>query len=99
MIIPASEFLMILPEIFVLSMACIILVLDLFLGDSERNISYWLTQLTLVFAAVITLSVGMGETQLLFFGTYISDPMGTVLKVFIYLVTGLAFLYSWHDLR
>ncbi len=94
MIVPASEFVMILPEIFVLSMACIILVLDLFLKDSERQISYWLTQLTLVFAAVITLSVGPAETQLLFFGTFIADPMGVVLKVFIYLVTGLAFLYS-----
>ena len=94
MIVPASEFVMILPEIFVLSMACLILVLDLFLNDSERKISYWLTQLTLVLAAVITLSIDKGETQLLFFGTFISDPMGAVLKVFIYLVTGLAFLYS-----
>lgn len=94
MIVPASEFVMILPEIFVLSMACLILVLDLFLSDSERKISYWLTQLTLVLAAVITLSIDKGETQLLFFGTFISDPMGAVLKVFIYLVTGLAFLYS-----
>ncbi|VAW73969.1 NADH-ubiquinone oxidoreductase chain N [hydrothermal vent metagenome] len=99
MIIPASEFVMILPEIFVLSMACIILVLDLFLKQSERNISYWLTQLTLVFVAVITLSIDTGETQLLFFGTYIFDPMGTVLKVFIFLVTGLVFMYSRHYLR
>ena len=99
MIVPASEFVMILPEIFVLSMACLILVLDLFLGDNERNISYWLTQLTLLFAAVITLSIDKGETQLLFFGTFISDPMGAVLKVFIYLVTGLAFLYSRYYLR
>ncbi|HFD86923.1 MAG TPA: NADH-quinone oxidoreductase subunit NuoN [Gammaproteobacteria bacterium] len=99
MIIPASEFVMILPEIFVLSMACIILVLDLFLSKSERAISYWLALLTLVFAAVITLSINKGETQLLFFGTFISDPMGAVLKVFIYLVTGLAFLYSRHYLR
>jgi len=52
-----------------------------------------------VFAAVITLSINKGETQLLFFGTFISDPMGAVLKVFIYLVTGLAFLYSRHYLR
>ncbi len=36
MIIPASEFMMILPEIFVLSMACIILVLDLFLSKSDQ---------------------------------------------------------------
>ena len=41
MIIKASEFGMLAPEIFVLSMACIILVLDLFLSDRERFITYW----------------------------------------------------------
>ena len=98
MIVDPSEFVVILPEIFVLSMACVILVLDLFLHEKERAISYWLTQLTLGFAAVITLSVGSGQSELAFFGTYIADAMGTTLKVFIYLVTFLAFLYSRHYL-
>ena len=98
MTLDPSDFLVILPEIFVLSMACVILVLDLFLSDKERFISYWLTQITLVFAAVITLSVSNGQTELVFFGTYIADAMGSTLKVFIYLVTALAFLYSRHYL-
>jgi NADH-quinone oxidoreductase subunit N len=98
MTLDPSEFMVILPEIFVLSMACVILVLDLFLSDEERFISYWLTQLTLVFAAVITLAVSNGQTELVFFGTYIADAMGSTLKVFIYLVTALAFLYSRHYL-
>ena len=98
MTLAPSEFMVILPEIFVLSMACVILVLDLFLSDKERFISYWLTQITLVVAAVITLSVSNGETELVFFGTYIADAMGSTLKVFIYLITALAFLYSRHYL-
>jgi NADH-quinone oxidoreductase subunit N len=98
MTIEANEFVLLIPEIFVLSMACVILVLDLFLQDSERVISYWLTQLTLVFAAVITLSLGSDQTELVFYGTYIADPMAVVLKVSIYLVTALAFLYSRHYL-
>ena len=98
MTLDPSEFMVILPEIFVLSMTCVILVLDLFLDDKERFISYWLTQITLVFAAVITLSVSNGQTELVFFGTYIADAMGSTLKVFIYLVTALAFLYSRHYL-
>ena len=98
MVLDPGQFVVILPEIFVLSMVCVILVLDLFLKDSERGITYGLSQLTLVFAAVITLSVSNGETELVFFGTYIADAMGTVLKVFIYLVTFLMFLYSRHYL-
>ncbi|HFD80581.1 MAG TPA: NADH-quinone oxidoreductase subunit NuoN [Gammaproteobacteria bacterium] len=94
----AGELLVILPEIFVLSMICAILVLDLFLKDSERIIGYWLAQITLVLAAVITLSLDSGQSQLVFSGTYIADSMGAVLKVFIYIITGLAFLYSRHYL-
>ena len=98
MTLASSEFVVALPEIFVLSMACVILVLDLYLKDKERFISYWLTQLTLVFASVITLAVSNGQTELAFFGTYIADAMGSTLKVFIYLITALAFLYSRHYL-
>lgn len=99
MIIKASEFGLLAPEIFVLSMACIILVLDLFLSDRERFITYWLTQLTLVCAAVITLSISNGQTETAFFGTFITDPMSVVLKVFIYIVTAIAFLYSRYYLE
>ena len=98
MIVDPGEFMVILPEIFVLSMACVILILDLFLSDKERAIGYWLTQLTLVFAAVITVFAGNGQSEVVFFGTYIADAMGATLKVFIYLTTFLAFLYSRHYL-
>ena len=38
----------VIPEIFVASMACLILVVDLFLGDEQRIVTYGLTQVTLV---------------------------------------------------
>ena len=99
MIIKASEFGLLAPEIFVLSMTCVILVLDLFLAKRERFITYWLTQFTLICAAVITMSISNGQTETAFFGTFIADPMSVVLKVFIYLVTAIAFLYSRHYLE
>ena len=45
------------PEIFVFSMACAILVLDLFLSDRRRVVSYWLAQATLAGAVLLTLKV------------------------------------------
>ncbi len=99
MIVEPREFLLILPEIFVLSMVCIILVLDLFLSERERAVTYWLSQITLVFAAVITLSLSSDVPEVLFHGTYVADAMGSILKVFIFLITGLAFLYSRHYLE
>ncbi|MDT8388682.1 MAG: NADH-quinone oxidoreductase subunit NuoN [Thiogranum sp.] len=98
MTIAPGEFVLLMPEIFVLSMACIILILDLFLDDRERVISYWLAQFTVVIAAVITLAMDTSTTQVLFFGSFISDTLSATLKIFIYLVTGLTFLYSRHYL-
>src|SRR3990172_8171214 len=47
------------PEIFVLTMACLILVIDLFLTDENRVITYLLAQLTLLGAAVLTIYLGL----------------------------------------
>ena len=43
-----------LPEMFVLSMACVILVADLFLSERLRSVSFYLAQITLVGAALLT---------------------------------------------
>ncbi|HWQ94433.1 MAG TPA: NADH-quinone oxidoreductase subunit NuoN [Gammaproteobacteria bacterium] len=87
------------PEIFVLVMACLILVVDLFLREDNRIITYLLTQATLVGAAVLTLSSYPDQVTLTFTDTFVRDRMGDVLKVFIYLVTAVVFLYSRDYLR
>jgi len=45
-----------LPEIFLLSAVSVILVLDLFLSDKQRGITYLLSLLSLIGCAVITLT-------------------------------------------
>ena len=88
-----------LPEIFVLSMTCLILVIDLFLSDDNRIVSYLLTQATLLGATVLTVSLHSAGTQITFNNMFINDSMSDVLKVFIYLVSAVAFLYSREYLR
>lgn len=82
------------PEIFILCMASIILVVDLFLKESNRYITYLLSQLTLVIAFFITLNLYSNQTVYLFSQTFIADPMSTVLKLCIYVATFVTFLYS-----
>ena len=43
------------PEFWVLTMACVILIVDLFLQEERRGIIHMLAMITLVFAAIITL--------------------------------------------
>jgi NADH-quinone oxidoreductase subunit N len=83
-----------LPEIFVFAMACIILIVDVYLSEQNRVVTYLMTQATLVGAAVLTLALHSGHPELTFHGMFISDAMGDVLKMFLYLTTFVVFLYS-----
>ena len=83
-----------LPEIFLLIMASIILVVDLFLSDKSRGTTYILSQATLVGLILLTVMTFTQKPQLAFAGTYIRDGMGDLLKVFVYIATFTVFMYS-----
>ncbi len=93
------NFALALPEIFVLCMACIVLLVDPFLGERNRFVTYLIAQATLVGAMVLTLGLSTGETQHTFEGGFVRDTMGDVLKAFIYLATFMVFLYSRDYMR
>ena len=93
------NFMLAAPEMLVLSMACLILVIDVFLAERNRAVSYTLAQLTLIAAAVITASQLDANSHVSFGGSFVSDPLSGLLKLFIYLVTAGGFLYSRDYLR
>jgi len=83
-----------LPEIVLAAAACVILVVDLFVPDSRRQISYWLTQLALLAAAYLTL-VSPDDAPLRAFGNmYVTDKLADVLKLFAYVAVSLTLFYS-----
>ncbi|MEM9183424.1 MAG: NADH:ubiquinone oxidoreductase subunit N, partial [Pseudomonadota bacterium] len=88
----ASELIPLLPEMIVLTMACVVLIVDLYISEQRRGIIQILSLATLIFAALATLRVHEGdsiiETQRLLSGTFVRDQMGDVLKLFVYLVMG-----------
>ncbi|MDX1698095.1 MAG: NADH-quinone oxidoreductase subunit NuoN, partial [Thiohalobacterales bacterium] len=81
-------------EIFVLAMACIILVVEAFFGERYRQVSYILSQLTLLVAAFIGGSLIDNEPAVLLGGMFVHDPMAALLKTSIFLVTFGAFVYA-----
>ena len=83
-----------LPEIFMLSMACIILVADLFLTKASRGATYMLSQATLVIAVLITIATFVPQPVLTFNDTFVRDGIADVLKIAIYIATFVVFLYS-----
>ncbi|MFL6648429.1 MAG: NADH-quinone oxidoreductase subunit NuoN [Sulfurifustis sp.] len=87
-----------LPEIFVFTMACVILLVDLYAATPARFLSYALAQLTLVVAAVLTLA-GAGNTGYFFNQMFVADPLAVLLKLAIYGLVFFVFAYSRDYLR
>jgi len=87
------EFMPAVPEMFVLGVACLILALDVYLPERYRPFTYHLSQATLIGAAVICIVLYPSAPQVTFYGTFVSDAMSAVLKIFILLVSYFAFFY------
>ncbi len=71
----------VLPEVVLLTMACVILVLDLFLSDARRHVSYWLTQAALAACAWIAVTTMNPEPVVAFHGLVVDDVMSDFLKL------------------
>jgi NADH-quinone oxidoreductase subunit N len=94
MTISPAEFLLLAPEIFILSMACLILVVEAFVGSRLKQLSYVLAQLTLLVAALISGNMLDVSQAVLLGGTFVHDPMAALLKTCIFLVVVGAFTYA-----
>jgi len=82
------------PEIFLLSMTCLLLVVDVFLKQTQRNASYLIAQFTLL-VTMAFIAVNMtGQRTEAFNGTFVVDPLADVLKLFICAVIAFVFVYS-----
>lgn len=82
-----------LPEIFVLTMASVVLMADLFSGKN-RFVAYMLTQVTLLGAAWLTVSTSGGEIVHTFNGMFVDDVMSDVLKLMTYIAVSAMLVYS-----
>lgn len=81
-------------EIFLLTAICVILLVDVFLDDTKRWVTYGLTMLTLAGCAFVTVNYAVDSRVSAFDGMFIADPMGDVLKLFSYGTVAVSLLYS-----
>ena len=82
------------PEIFLLCATCVILLADLYVRDDNKVLTYLMSLTALVITAALTIAMHSGDRALTFNDSFVSDSMGDVLKVFVYLVTAGVFVYS-----
>lgn len=81
-------------EIFVLTAICVILLIDVYLSDRWRWVTYALSLISLAGATLVTVEYSVDARVTAFDGMFIADPMGDVLKLFSYGTVAVAFLYS-----
>ena len=94
-IITRLDLLLAAPEIFLLAATCLILLVDLFLDDSRRWQTFVLSIVALAGTAWIAAQSGMEVRTVGWHGTYVGDPLATLLKIVACGAVAVAFLYSY----
>jgi NADH-quinone oxidoreductase subunit N len=87
------EIMPVVPELILMLAACAVLVVDVYLPDRSKHITYQLGQVSLVLTAVACLALFPDTANVYFNGHFVLDTMSTVLKVFILLVSYFALFY------
>ena len=87
-----------LPELFLLGAISVILLLDLFVSERFQNLTYYLTLATLAVMGYFAAGL-IGESTVIFDGTFVLDSVASTFKVFIAGFSIVAMVYSRYYLR
>jgi len=82
------------PEVFLLAMACLVLLVDVYLPQEKRNLTYILTQFSLIITLVLLLAKQTEVRVLAFNDLFVQDAMADALKMFIVIISFGVFVYS-----
>jgi NADH-quinone oxidoreductase subunit N len=83
------------PLTLLLLLACVVAMVDLFVTDPRRRLTYWLTQLSLAIVAALSLCYfDNGFTIYAMQRMIVADPMGHLLGFFATIATMVALAYA-----
>ena len=85
-------------EIFLAIMICIVLVVDLFVNDKDRKVTFWLSFGTLIVTVALVMNNTPETREFIFDGSYVNDPLAGLLKIASISMVGVGFIYSRHYL-
>ncbi len=88
-----------LPEIILLVVLCSVLLVDLFVSDKSRWITYVLSVVGVAVTAVAQVAIWNGQPELAFHGMFVNDGMSQLAKLVMYVAVILVFVYSYNYLK
>ena len=91
----AMNWLVVYPEIVLLGMACLVTVVDLWVTDPARRLTFWMTQASMVVVGAMHLAYAQsGITLYGMNGMVVTDPMGHLLAFFACMAMALTVAYA-----
>lgn len=92
-LITSTDFAVATPEIFLLAATCVVLLVDLFVPERQRQVTYFLSLVTLAVTAWLVVQLPP-ERTVAFHGMYVSDAVARLLKLVTCGTVAAVFLYS-----
>ncbi len=93
-----TELMPLIPELVLVSLSVVLLLLDLFLKDSQRSVTHVLSIASLLLVALL-IALGVGGDGVVLNGMFIRDTMADVLKVGTCVISAIALLFVWPYFR
>lgn len=82
-----------------LGLICVVLIADLFVDDEHRVYTFGLSIVSLLITAGVLYATAPDARIVLFYGSYVSDPLSQILKLGTVIFVAASFLYSRDYLR
>jgi len=90
----SADLLALLPELFLLSATCTLLLFDLYVPDARRGLTHFLALAILAATAALIVREVPDLAPRAFNGMFLRDAVGDALKLFVLVVAGGALIYA-----
>ena len=94
-----NSYLPLLPEIFLVITACVVLMWDLFLDEDKKVFNLYLSLFSLAGTFLLLWVQTTSESTALFNGAFIVDKLSGILKMWVVAIIAMALVYSTSYLR
>jgi len=89
-----NDILVLLPEFYLVAVACLLLLMDAFMKPEQRGLLHWISIVVLLVAIYLVVAGQPATTVTAFNGMFVRDGVSEILKVFALLCTVLVFIYG-----
>src|SRR5690348_458607 len=94
-----NDLLVMLPELYLTGAACLLLLVDAFLRDDQRDATHWMAIVVLLVGIYLVIFGQPTGTATAFGGMFVRDSMAEILKIFVLGATAIVFVLSRPYLR